>query len=248
MTSHDEAFEELKQAYIIDLMDDLDLVDSLVMDLVEKNDPNSLLQIKRIVHNHKANAFSFDFRVAAHFFHSFEDELKSGKEMSNSEVESKTLSMLTAVREALNIYQHSPEDSIKGELDKLTARYNVENQVGKVLVVESSKMLAQLYSQSLEKIGLGVSISNDGYEALGRVIVGEFIAIITSQQTAKLTGMSTIAALAQDSRFSSIKTILVTSDPDEFENCIVKPDHIVVKSSQAGHEISNIMQSFIKKK
>ncbi|MDD9950835.1 MAG: hypothetical protein OXT67_04645 [Zetaproteobacteria bacterium] len=251
MTSsqNDDTFEQLKQSYVEDLYEDLDLIDNMLMKLSHaESQKESFLEVKRMIHNHKANASSFDFHVIAKFLNQFEDSVNSSETLDYVEIERNCTATIAAVREALRIYLEVDVLDQFDLLEQLTDEFELTQDLGKILLVETSKIIIQLHRQALTKIGVGLSVCHDGYQALGRVLHENYLAVVASQQVPQLTGLSLFAAMAVDSRFMDMETILMTSDRQEIESFIIQPMHIIDKSPRAAEDLVTIIQGILAKR
>lgn len=98
----------------------------------------------------------------------------------------------------------------------------------RVLIVESALSMSHAFRRLLDSRGIATSTSRSGYEALGQLVLDRYDAVLTSYETADISGLSLAkAARAIDEISPELKVILVTSN--ELENCSPAVNRVVRK-------------------
>lgn len=110
-------------------------------------------------------------------------------------------------------------------LDEL-GNYGAAPRAVRVLIVESALSMSHAFRRLLESRGIATSASSSGYEALGQLVFNRYDAVLTSYETADISGLSLAkAARAIDEISGELKVILVTSN--EVEECSPAVNRVV---------------------
>ncbi len=98
----------------------------------------------------------------------------------------------------------------------------------RVLIVESALSMSHALRRLLDSRGIATSTGSSGYEALGRLVQDRYDAVLTSYETADISGLSLAkAARAIDEISPELKVILVTSN--DMEGCSSAVTRVVRK-------------------
>ena len=101
---------------------------------------------------------------------------------------------------------------------------------------------------ALEKAGVRVSESNNGYIALGRLLDEEFDSFITSQETGVVDGVNLIKCIDILLAKRNIPSVLISSTKMNSIQNELKNTTFVEKSSKVQQELSNIYKILLSKR
>jgi len=245
--SFDEEFLDLRNDYVKSLQDTIKEIETLFLKLEEKSDPETYKQITRIIHTVKGSAASYGLNFASTLCHKFEDYLNSENIncITFSNHTNKLLKFLDLLRDYINNLSKENETDIKSfdeQLLSLTHKDSKSNH--KVLIVEPSQNLCRQYIKILNKYNVDVSLAQNGYEALGRLLQEHFDSLITSAKVGFLDGQSLTSSIRIiNSKNRKIITILVTSD--DSINIIeqFKPTFLLKKSPEFFRELEDVFST-----
>lgn len=86
---------------------------------------------------------------------------------------------------------------------------------GHFLLNESDPFMVRLITSTFEKMEIEAALTNDGLEALGRILNEKFDGLITSYQTTTIDGVNLTKMIrANDLIPSDFQIIFITSDDD----------------------------------
>ncbi|MBI3230779.1 MAG: Hpt domain-containing protein [Burkholderiales bacterium] len=210
--------QQLKQNYIDEMPDRLDKLEYLVLELERDGfSQERFHELYRQVHSLKGSGGTYGLHVITSICHPFEDFLSSLDE----KVDMHAIGFANIALSYLDILRDVAERLGK----KFDTEFDVERLLSGLrqrsfepkfhaLLVENSSTVIKLISRILHQYQFRVSVQDDGYQALGRMLAERFDLLITAQEVKHLNGTAVIAAvkLAQIG-YAPRKTILLTANP-----------------------------------
>lgn len=215
-----DLLEHLREGFLNDLPSRVDAIEGEVMALKEADTYDELF---RMVHSLKGSAGSYDFHIVTKIAHGMEDVMlaliQRNQFFSESTVDillkfidimrDTTISLRTTKTEALNLDERL--EFLRGE---------VFTKSFKVLIVEPSKLYADMIEISLQGLPIDFTVVSDGLQALDKLLLNKYDLLITSLESLRLNGVALVAALRLVHSFNrKINAILITSrDENQISN------------------------------
>lgn len=194
----------------------MDNLEKEVLNL-EKNisDNNILRNILGQVHSIKGSAGSFGLKSLTNIYHQLEDHFMIDHDPTN-ELMDISLKVIDVSREYVKSFTSDKHDELIFHEKFLEVfRKKRSHFKGRFLLNESDPFMIKLITSTLEEMEIGAALSNDGYEALGRILNEDFDGLITSYLTPTIDGINLTKIIrATDLISSDFKIIFITSDDD----------------------------------
>ncbi|MDY6857322.1 MAG: response regulator [Thermodesulfobacteriota bacterium] len=244
----DKEFFELQKYYLQGLSEKLDEVEVLIIKLENGNeDQDTILRdMKRIIHSIKGSAGSYNINFLTTICHKFEDYLAQISCCTNyTNHINILLKYYDLMIEFINDFCPAQKlNSIQYQLklESITPRAKAKHSV---LVVEPTKSFRMLYAKLFNSMGIDVSFSTNGHEALARLLRERFGSLLTAKYTELINGPSLIAALRViEGQNRYIPTVLITSDQEPTAQKI-KNGFMVIKDKDFGKKIVHIYEDIL---
>lgn len=239
---------QLREDYLTDLSGSCDQIENLVLSL-NLSFKDSFDELYRRVHSTKGSAGTHGLMIISTICHDFEDLLNrvseaGGKVKADSTTQA--LQFVDLIRQARGIAIAGSSDfsTIETELERL--RQSRLQDHYPVLLVEGSGYVKMLCQESLSELPVQLTIEEDGYAALGRLLRSRFAILITANEARSLNGPGLISALrASDSINRDIKTILLTSRPALRDNLPYRPDYVVSRNTELADSLPRAVREII---
>jgi len=207
-----DLLENLREGFLDDLPGRVNVIESEVM---ASKDADTYDELFRMVHSLKGSAGSYDFHVITKITHDMEDVmlmlLQNNLFGSSSTVEIllKFVDILRDTTESLRETKVAPLD-VEERLKVL--RGQVFKESLNVLVLEPSKLYADIIGYSLQGVSINFTFVTDGLLALDHLLQNKYDILITSLESSRLNGDALVAALRLLHNFNrKIKVVLITS-------------------------------------
>jgi CheY-like chemotaxis protein len=238
--------EEFQQEYLDGLKEKLGGLEIIILGFENKSQKDllsddSYIEFKRVVHSIKGSAGSYDFNFASTICHNMEDFMQ---EAEMKEITSDFVDTLFKYHNLLTLYcdgQMGAVDINKVDLEQRLLSINpsqVDATTEKVLVVEQSKMLSNIYRRFLGELGVQVSICKDSFQALGRLLEEPFDVLITGNIIKPIDGVSLAGMIEVSNTLNKDIDVYITSssrlDESHLPNKVVKT---FLKNSELGKNI-----------
>lgn len=227
----DDFQQKLQQHYLDSLPGLLEELEQEALRLEKEKLSESYFSIYRQVHSLKGSGGTYGYPIVSLICHQFEDFL--------SEFDGETVidrNAMDKILRYIDILQSTCEKMLADDTDYSEIEKRLENEkdlnfqnklVG--LLVDGSKSNAKMISESLSDPNISVSFSNDGMDALQRLLHERFDFLISSMEIPSLNGIALIAATKLGSKTNKkIKTVLLTSN-SSIENKQNNVDKIIIK-------------------
>lgn len=209
--------EEMARNYAAELPTQIELLENRLFSLRRSSDPlDSYQSLYRQVHSLKGTAGTYGLQIISTICHQFEDYLPVAFDETGHSKEPKAfdrcLEHVDLLKDATNLIRQNKHQfgCIEVRLSELKAR--MVGSQHHVLIVESSRALAELYIKILESQPLKISIATKGTEAIERLLFERFDLLICGMQLKELNGAAVIAAIRLSQGANShIPSILISS-------------------------------------
>lgn len=238
--------ENLREGFLDDLPGRVNLIESEVM--ASKN-VGTYDELFRMVHSLKGSAGSYDYHVITKIAHDMEDVmlllLQKNKFGSSSTIEIllKFIDLLRDTTELLRETKAAPLD-IDERLEVL--RGLVFKESLNVLVLEPSKLYAEIIGYSLQGGSINFTFVTNGLQALDHLLQNKYDLLITSLESSRLNGDALVAALRLLHNFNrNIKVVLITSQSRDKIVNLTDFDEILDRKTVKDGGLNAIIESII---
>jgi CheY-like chemotaxis protein len=227
--------QKLRVSYLAELPVRLDDIEQNIMGMekfgfVEENF-NTLF---RLVHSLKGSGGTYGMHVISDICHPLEDmlsDLNDHPQKLNKQFIDIALAYVDLLREIVDDTALHGEGRIDPANRLKVLRKKAFPEPFSALIVERSPVIVGILKENLKLLNAKIEVLDDGYEALGRVLVNPFDFLITSLEVKRLNGLALIGALRLAQGNTAVtKTILLTANNSTFSTA-VKPSHILLKDS-----------------
>lgn len=185
--------------------------------LLEKDPENNkiLRDVLGKIHSIKGTAGSFGLKAVTNIFHQLEDHYLIDTKASINIIEL-SLKVIDVSREYVKSFTSGKHDELDLHEKFLKVFQKPDTQIkGRYLLNETDPFMVKLIATTFEKMGIEAALTNDGLEALGRILNEKFDGLITSYQTPTIDGINLTKMIrATDLIPASFQIIFITSDDD----------------------------------
>lgn len=235
MPDINKLLKELRDNYIAELPERIDIMESHILALSTDKILYDFQELYRQVHSHKGSAGTHGVHIISSICHQFEDELNKVDDNLNKISDAHInlwLAYLDLLREVYEAISSGVTDTtqIEEELSKL--RNIVEKADYSCLLVDTPSSTLAIVESILKENSINITIMNDGYQALGRLLSTKFDILVCGMQIAVLNGIGLISAnKSSNSMNDHIPSILITAS--DFDRTIrnTDPDYIISKNT-----------------
>lgn len=241
--------KELRNEYISEFPEKIQQVETLILAVAENRNIDDFNELFRVIHSQKGTAGTHGFHIITSVCHYFENEL-SRVAAKIDDLESKEVQQWLVYVDLLTEAHNSISDGDTGyELieEKLhDIQYKQDGKEYTCLLVDTRSSTLSLIEEILKKHSIHSIIIDDGYEALGRLLVEKFDMLICGLKISTLSGTGVIAAVkSSDSVNSNIPSILITSTDYSVSSTNVEPDYVIKKDIKLPVLLNDICQDII---
>jgi chemotaxis protein histidine kinase CheA len=214
--SVERLLESLRQSYLAEFSDRCDDLETNVMDLGKPQlYGNAFEMAYRNVHSIKGSAGTHGLLALSSICHHFEDLLTRIDE----EADAVSDELIDASLKYVDLLRDTALQLQTGRLDNDALNEALEAQGKRIfpsqytgLLVDSSKFNMKIFLNALTELPVKLTVVNDGYQALERLLQEKFDFVITSKELPVLNGVALLSALrASETGNAQIKAVLVTS-------------------------------------
>jgi len=235
--SHAEyVLQELRRSYIDELPYKIDQLEQLVLHLKNGSDfKKTYGELLRGIHSLKGSAGIYGLYIIGSICHQLEDQLRivdNGEAKLSEGLADNWLQYIDLMREVVE-YTRASGDSFSGIEKKLEAlrRSTYPNTVTGILVT-GARYIEEICSSVIAELPVQLSVLDNGYEALGRIMQENFDFVITDKEIGGINGIALIAA----TKFGfctdkNIRCMLITSDQTVHSARDCDPDFVIARDS-----------------
>lgn len=240
--SINDLLNSLKEEFLTTLPERLTEIESLLLSLPEDADVENLL---RIVHSLKGAAGTHGFHIFTKICHQMEDMLRElivSKKIHSQAAVKVLLDYNDLHNTALSIIRNDDDNfsTVDSKLNQLASASG--NKQRKILVVEPSALYSSMIVSVIENVDFQVTVVNDGFSALEKLLMQYYDFVITAMETATLNGDALLSAVRlSQSKNKKIKAILITTkQADKIEHADLF-NHILDRSAINKGELKKII-------
>lgn len=243
--SVENILEHLREGFLDEMPVRINQIEDEVMSS-EKADTYD--ELFRRVHSLKGTAGSYNFHIITKIAHNMEDVMQVL--MKKKKFDTKTT--VDILLKFIDILRDTTDSLIESKIVPLDVderlgvlRSQVFDASINILVVEPSRLYANMIEYSLQSLSVNLTFKDDGLPALDNLLLTKYDVLITSLECPRLNGDALIAALRLVHNFNrNIKVVLVTSraqdqlvNKNEFDEIL---DRKMIKDGILKNIISNI--------
>lgn len=243
----EQLFEALRVEYLGQLPEKLASIESQILAWPAGSGVST--ELVRDVHSLKGAAGTYGLGFVTEVCHRLEDHLAEGSAGRDHQA---YLDGLLGYVDLIGNYARSVAaggdrsgTSFAAALDALAAP--AASAGVRVLIVEPAQSMSRVYWRLLDSHGVSATTSRSGYEALGLLVQERYDAVLTSYETADISGLSLAkAARAIDEIPDALRVILITSndlgDGEPAVNRIVRKDRLLEPSLVDALQAEGLLQ------
>jgi HPt (histidine-containing phosphotransfer) domain-containing protein len=244
--------KKLREEYLENLPARLDEMETQVLALRNKSDAETLQTLYRDVHSTKGSAGTHGVLIITSICHQFEDELgekSAGKETIDDDCIDNWLSYIDLIRTARErtIRGDDTSDDIEARLHELRKSVNAKSYTC-LLVDPAASSFGKIIEGILKECSINLSYMNDGYQALGRLLVNKFDILISGMELETMNGVGLIAAVKSSKSVNkNIPSILITSGDYDRTGRKTDPEYVIKKDVKLPETIKVAIKEIIRK-
>lgn len=234
---------ELKNNYAAEIGNK---IDDIELHILKLNLAANFQEAVRQIHSMKGTAGTYGFMSLSTICHHMEDELSVVTPAEcNSRFIDKMLSYIDLLRRVeRTIASGTPADT---DLDEELNKLRGPRQVFHVMLVEGSKTLSALIRDTLPVNNIELKCMEDGYMALGVMLMQPYDILIASDEIGRLNGRALINAIKTSTPAGhTLKTILLSSKSSQADIMASSADYYIAKNADLSNKLRKLMQSLLK--
>ena len=241
---------ELRKSFMDDLPSRLEEIETIILDLGNGIDfTENFETLYRHIHSIKGSAGTQGLHILSTICHSFEDEIVKveGDESSiNGTVITSWLSFVDLLRTTLDSIKSGVTDfsDVDAALDQFKHKEGEPKYFG--LLAFSAGVQQNMCLSVFENSPVHIAFSDNGYEAMGRLLHEKFDFVISNMELPDLNGLALISALRlSKTRNYNIPSVLLTSKKLNLQGVDSEPNYIIQKDSAMLKNISSAATEII---
>lgn len=244
--------QKLKDEYLGNLPGRLDDMESMVLELRNKSDEETLQTLYRDVHSTKGSAGTHGILIITSICHQFEDELgevsANGGAVTDEHIDN-WLAYIDLIRIACEraIQTDETTDDIENSLNAL--RKSGDSKTYTCLLVDpAAGSFGKIIEGILKDYSINLSYMNDGYQALGRLLVDKFDLLISGMELETMNGIGLITAVKSSKSVNkNIPSILITSGDYNRTGRKTDPEYVIKKDVKLPDKIEAAIKDMLSK-
>ncbi len=198
-----DQFDEITLTYLDDLKHDLGDIETLILQIDKIHGDENRRKLARILHSVKGTAGSFGLAHISSAAHRMEDILAQMKLVSRplEDVIDALMHERDLMEKLLIAYRKHDSLTLEALTEKFSGQHLTHPQKNaplpgkkisnpRILIIEDSKIVINLILTEFNKYEVTCSVSQDGYNALGRILQEKFDFIISKHHVALIDGPS----------------------------------------------------------
>jgi len=243
---------DLRNNYITEFPTRLNELDNIILGFETSiNKGESYGDLFRHIHSIKGSSATHGLHIFSTICHEFEDTI-SIYESNLSKVKSDDLESwlkyVDLLKKAHSIIADRGNvfSSIEQELEKLRSTNSKNKLLYRCLLVSPTKLQKQICESVLLESKTSISVANDGYEALGRLLTTKYDFLISNHEISMLNGVALVSAIrTSNNQNKDIQSVLMTSNKTLTLNRYTDPDYILFKDDQLAENLSTVVIEII---
>jgi two-component system, OmpR family, response regulator len=236
---------DLVNEYADVTLDQLESVEATLLAMEDGNtDSKLMLDLKRTIHSIKGSSGSFGLQYGTTICHAMEDKIDQPNTL---DFYSNLLKFNDLLKKYFTLVK-TPDDDALNEIKQEVVKLEIHSKdiSHKALLIDPSRSFRKIVRRNLEEIGISVSESTDGYEALGRILREDFDSVIASKYIGLITGRQLLKSIDifQDEN-NKIKSILVTSKSEASSHSELPNTLYLSKNLETGAKLKDIYSQWL---
>ena len=224
MTEQMDTFQALlakmREDFVNEIPDRCFAFEELILKLEKSSgDVDAFNELFRGVHSLKGSGGTHGLSIFTAISHQLENLLTEARSSNEFKAEfvTQALAHVDLIRQVVSLLQSGKTDFsiIESQLESL--KRSVFQDRKSILIVDSSRLMAGLYRETLGRLPIQISFLDNGLTALGRLLHEHFDLVIVGRELKELGGVPMMAAIRLSQvRQRDIPAILVSSKEGGF--------------------------------
>lgn len=235
MSDIEQLLKQLRDNYLNELPEKIQFIESIVLNLSKNKDIDDFRELYRHIHSQKGTAGTHGLSFMSAICHQFENELSDIGENLDliSETHTKNwFAYIDLFSEVAEYIRQGNTDTSKFEDSLKALRNTISKTTYSCMLVDTKSSTLDVINEVLKRHSIHTTIMEDGYVALGRLLVDKFDMIICGMKISSLTGPGMMAAIkSSDSINHNTPSILITSTSFNRTARTTDPDFIIKKDT-----------------
>lgn len=240
---------KLKLGYLAELPERLDEIEQLILQLEQQGMQDAPYhELYRKVHSLKGSGGTYGVHALSAACHPFEDFLSqqqaTAAQWDGQHFANVSFAYLDVLRRVMRQLQQQPDQEFDVGPLLAAVRKQESGPRYQALLVENSTVVIKLISRVLHRHKFNVTLQNDGYLALGRVLTENFDLLITAQEVRHLNGSALIAAIKLNPLPHPCHCILLSANQLQLSPAL-QAEHSLVKDDRLSLNLDAILQQMV---
>lgn len=257
LTHAQKILQQLKSNFLNDLPDRDHRIEELILQLGHDSESADIYDdLFRQVHSLKGSAGTFGFHSITKICHHLEDLLSSAHSSQHgfdAECKDICLQYTDLIKQEINKETLSTTPNTDAQFSDLDAVLAVlrgktlHNKLSGLLVL-GTNLMNKICQETLRQLPVHISIADDGFTALGRLLHEKFDFLILGKELEVLNGMALTSALRlADSPNQEIPILMITSKPVSVSDIKTLPDYVINKDQHIADNLNKTVLEIISK-
>lgn len=235
MSDIENILKQLRDNYLDELPEKIQTIESIILDINKNKNIDDFHELYRHIHSQKGTAGTHGLPFLSAICHQLEDEFTDVGENLSSITDANTknwLAYMDLFSEVSEYLRDGYTDTSKFE-DKLKVLMKtISKSTYSCLLVDTKSATLNIITEVLKQHSIHTTIFEDGYEALGRLLLNKYDMLICGQKVSSLTGVGLITAIKTSEGINQdIPSILITSTSFNRTIRANDPDYIIKKDT-----------------
>lgn len=235
MSDIENILKQLRDNYLEELPEKIQSIESLILNINKHKNIDDFHELYRHIHSQKGTAGTHGLPFLSAICHQLEDEFSDVGENLSSLTDAHTKNWLAYIdlfAEASEYLRQGNTDTTELE-DKLKVLVTtIRKSTYSCLLVDTKSATLKIITEVLKQHSIHTTIFEDGYEALGRLLVNKYDMLICGLKVSSLSGIGLITAIkTSESINQKIPSVLITSTSFDRTVRVNDPDYIIKKDT-----------------
>ena len=235
MSDIENILKQLKDNYLDELPEKLQSIESIILNLNKYKNIDDFHELYRHIHSQKGTAGTHGLTFLSAICHQLEDEFMDIGDNISSITDAHTknwLEYMDLFTEVSEFYRLGHTDTSKFENKLKTLIKTISKSTYSCLLVDTKSATLNIITEVLKQHSIHTTIFEDGYEALGRLLVNKYDMLICGLKVSSLSGIGLITAIkTSESINQKIPSVLITSTSFDRTVRANDPDYIIKKDT-----------------
>ena len=251
MSDIEQMLKQLRDNYLNELPEKIERIESIVLNLKKYKDIDDFRELYRHIHSQKGTAGTHGLPFLTVICHQLEDELSDiGENMdliTDTQIQH-WLTYLDLFSEAVEQIKQGAKDTSEIENALKNLRNVLTETTYSCMLVDTKSATLNVIIEVLKQHSIHPTIVDDGYEALGRLLVDKFDMLICGMKISSLSGIGLITAIKTSASVNqNIPSILITSTSFNRTMRDDDPDFVIQKDTSLPRVLNEACEKILSK-